>query len=445
MKKLLSVLILFAMLLSCTVLPVFADNAEAEGFIATHGMEGLSGYFNSNLLKSDNAGSVNMDGGQKLSLLINTDNKVYTLDGNPDDYEEVNGEQVSKYQPEKWHKSRRTKLASFADNVTIPAGEYYISVWVYTTNGDNVQNTLENLGEENHKHEIAISLHTAAETDETLGHNHEDAATMVKLFKKSNDNRLEMTRSGKTELVGNRLWEEFTAKITTTEEYSQFAFWLIGTADTGEQAKISTYVDRFSVYNEATNAELEDDALPKAKADALEKLEAYNGENASDALKAIVADAKNRVEAATAVADVSEILTAALEAAKAQDALDALNLRKSEAKADLDKLVGDNPSAAVLALLEEGKDNIDKAESADGILAAKNNAKQAINAQLKAEKPVEETEPGTDADNTPDSSNGNTDDGTTEEKKGCGASVASIAMLLPVLTFGAALLRRRED
>ena len=439
MKKIISAFILCAMLLSCAVLPVLADD-NTEGFIATHNLEGLTGNYNSSLTKSD-TGTVNMDGNK--SLLIKTDRKTYTLNGNPDEFEEVNGEQVSKCQPEKWHKSRRTKLASFADNKTIPAGEYYISVWVYTANGDNVQNTLENLGNEDHKHEIAISLHTASETDDSLGQNHEDAVAMVKLFKKSTDTRPEMTRSGKQQTSGTRVWEEFTAKITTTEEYSQFSFWLIGTADEGENATISTYLDSFSVYNEATNSELEDDALPKAKSDAFEKLDAYNSENASDTLKAIVADAKNRIEAATAVAEVSEILIAALEAAKAQDALDALNLKKSEAKADLDKLVGDNPSAAVLALLEEGKNNIDKAENADGILAAKNNAKQAINAQLKAEKPAE-TEPVTEADTTPDNSNGTTD-GTSEEKKGCGASVAATAMLLPVLTLGAALLRRRED
>ena len=439
MKKIISAFILCAMLLSCMALSVLADDST-QGFIATHSLAGLTGNFNSSLAKSD-TGTVNMDGDK--SLLIKTDNKAYTLDGNPDEFEEVNGVAVSKYQPEKWHKSRRTKLASFANGVTIPAGEYYISVWVYIANGDNVQNTLENRGEENHKHEIAISLHTASETDESLGQNHEGATTLVKLFKKSNDDRVEMTRSGKQQIAGTRLWEEFTAKITTTEEYSQFCFWIIGTADEGEKATISTYLDSFSVYNEATNSELEDDALPKAKADAIERLEAYVTEAASDEMRAIVTDAKNRIEAATAVADVTEILTAALEAAKAQEAQDALNQKKSEAKADLDKLVGDNPSAAVLALLEEGKNNIDKAENADGILAAKNNAKQAINAQLKAEKPAQ-----TEAATTTETATGATTDNNgsgSGEKKGCGASIAATAMLLPVLMLGTAMLRRREE
>lgn len=447
MKKLIAFALLLTMLLSCIVLPVAANDGEEVGFIAYHNLQGISGNYNSSLVKSD-TGSVNMDGDK--SLKINTDNKSYTLDGNPDDIDPATGE--SKYKPEQWHKSRRSKLASFADNATIPAGEYYISVWVYTSNNGNVQNTLENLGEENHKHEIAISLHTAAETDESLGQNHEEAAALVKLFKKSDDTRVEMTRSGRQTTAGTRIWEEFTAKITTTEEYSQFCFWLIGTAETGEQATISTYVDAFSVYDEEYNTYIESQLLAPMKQSATEALDAKDSATASDAIKLLITTAKNAIESATSSAQITEILNKAIADIDAQAALDYLNTLKTAAKKDLEKVITDSigeavPSPAVLGLLEAGKTAIDAATSEDTILAAKNNAKYAINTQLNKEKAPAETdaptgEASTQAPTPSDTTADQTDD--NDERKGCGASVGALA-LLPVLLLGTALLRRRED
>lgn len=446
MKKLIAFALLLTLLLSCIVLPVAANGGEENhGFIASHSLQGITGNYNSSLVKSD-TGSVNMDGDK--SLKINTDNKAYTLDGNPDDIDPATGE--SKYKPEQWHKSRRSKLTPFANNVTIPAGEYYISVWVYTSNNGNVQNTLENLGEENHKHEIAISLHTATETDESLGQNHEEATALVKLFKKSTDSRVEMTRSGRQTTAGTRIWEEFTAKITTTEEYSQFCFWLIGVAETGEQATISTYVDAFSVYDEEYNTYIESQLLAPMKQSATEALDAKDSATASDAIKTLITTAKNAIEAATSSAQITEILNKAIADIDAQAALDYLNTLKTAAKKELEKVITDNigeavPSQAVLDLLEAGKTAIDAATGEDTVLAAKNNAKYALNTQLNKEKAPAETDAPTGETSTqaPTPSD-TTADQTDDERKGCGASVGALA-LLPVLLLGTALLRRRED
>ena len=230
MKKIIAILISVLMLAGAMSVIVSADDAVC----VTSNLDVIEKYVGS--LVSNNTGTVNISG---KSLQINTQNAAYGLNGNPED------EDPSKYRPEYYQGARRHKLTPFDDGKVLPAGTYTISVWVYE-NGNHLGNQLS------HVSELAVSLHTAEETDDTLVFNHKTTPYLVKLFKaNAADTTNSFTASGVTQKVGNRTWGQYTATITVNEPVSQFAFWIIIDGDVGEMATINNYIDDLAIYNEA--------------------------------------------------------------------------------------------------------------------------------------------------------------------------------------------------
>ena len=237
MKKFIAILIAVLMLAAVTTAIVGAEDAVC----VTANLDSVTKY-NSSLV-ANTTGSVYISGG---GLEIRTENKPYNLNGNPEDTE--------KYDPSK-NSSRRHSLTAFDDGKVLPAGTYTVSIYVYE-NGQHLGDQLS------HVSEIALTLHTADETDETLGYNHKTAKYMVKLFKaNAADNSNSFAKSGVTEKVGNRTWGQYTATVTVSEPISQFAFWIKIDGESGENATYKTYVDNLSIYNEAG------DPTPKPEAD----------------------------------------------------------------------------------------------------------------------------------------------------------------------------------
>ncbi len=228
MKKLIAIIISVLMLAGVMTVAISADDAVC----VTSNLDAIEKYVGS--LVQNNTGTVNISG---KSLQINTQNATYGLNGNPEDAE--------KYQPDYYQGARRHKLTAFDDGKVLPAGTYTVSIWVYE-NGNHLGNQLS------HVSELALSLHTAEETDDTLVFNHKTAPYLIKLFKaNAADTTNSFTASGETQKIGNRTWGQYTATITVNEPVSQFAFWIIIDGDVGEMATINNYIDDLAIYNEA--------------------------------------------------------------------------------------------------------------------------------------------------------------------------------------------------
>ena len=231
MKKLIALTVAILMLAGAMTVAV---GAAEEAICVTSGLESVEPMVGS--LVANDGGSVNMDGSQKTSLRINTHNATYGLNGNP--------EEPAKYN-EAYNGSRRLKLTSFDDGKVLPAGTYTISLYVYE-NGNHLGAQLS------HKSELAVSLHTADETDESLAYNHATTANLVKLFPAdANDSANCFSKSGVEQKIGTRTWGQYTATITVDEAVSQFTFWIILEGDEGEGKTYSTWIDNLAIYNEA--------------------------------------------------------------------------------------------------------------------------------------------------------------------------------------------------
>ena len=232
MKKYLAILISAVLLISMIAA---LGTSAADPITVTHGLEDVEAMVGS-LTKSD-TGSVAIEG---KSLKINTQRADYGLNGDP-----ANTEQYKTT----YNYARRTKLTAFADGMTIPAGTYTVSIWVYE-NGSHLGDQTD------HKCEIAFTLHSEETTDDTLGYNHADL-DMITLFNATEGSRAgtpenAFAKSGVTQKVGTRTWAEYTAEITVDETVSQFAFWLLGdeSDEGGEGGTYSTWIENLSVYNE---------------------------------------------------------------------------------------------------------------------------------------------------------------------------------------------------
>ena len=288
--------------------PLSATPAVAgeHGLVVSNPLDSLVAMEGS--LISTNSGSVSITG---KSLLIKTQKASYSLNGNP--------EEEGKYLPEKWHNSRRTKLAGFEGQYSLPAGTYTVSVWVYES-GIHLGN------EAVHESEILFTLHAGETTDSSLGYCHEDAKIRIALFPVSaNPAGKAFAPSGKTVKVGSRTWAEYTAEITTEKEYAGFCFWLAQYGETGEALTISTYLDDLSIYDAtyaqylaASAGEDNAEALQIAKTEAKEFLDRFNnGELTEEALRLIESE-KAKIDAATDTESVNAILAAAKVAVKAR-------------------------------------------------------------------------------------------------------------------------------
>ena len=227
MKKWIAILVAVMMMASALTFAVSADDAVC----VTSSLDSVEAMVGS--LIANDTGTVNISG---KSLKINTQNAAYGLNGNP--------ETPDKYDAN-YNGSRRLKLVSFDDGMTLPAGTYTVSIYVYE-NGNHLGDQIS------HKSELALSLHTADETDESLAYNHANVENLIKLFPADeNDTANCFEKSGVEQKVGNRKWGQYTATVTLAEAVSQFTFWIILDGDVGEKATISTWIDNLAIYNEA--------------------------------------------------------------------------------------------------------------------------------------------------------------------------------------------------
>ncbi len=277
-----------------------------HGLIISNPLDSLVAMEGS-LIKTD-TGSVHITG---ASLLMKTQSAAYSLNGNP--------AEEGKYLPEKWHNSRRSKLAGFDGQYSLPAGSYTVSVWVYES-GVNLGN------EATHETEILFTLHAAGTTDTALGYNHEDAEIGITLFPSSaNHTGNVFAPSGKTQKIGSRTWAEYTAAITTDKEYVGFCFWLVQHGEVGESSTISTYLDDLSIYDAtyaqylAENAgEINAEALQIAKDEAKAFLDLFNNGQLTEEALQLIESEKAKIDAATDTESVSSILAAAKVSIKAK-------------------------------------------------------------------------------------------------------------------------------
>lgn len=131
--------------------------------------------------------------------------------------------------------ARRTILGTLNgdNNGVIPAGKYVVSIWV-RHNPASSSDWVTNYGDGNAYGEVVLSLYdSTAVNDDTLtlenGFN-------IKLLPQNDqdlafEKTTEKTYSKNAEGENNKEWYLYTATITTTKEYSQFAFWCISNND----------------------------------------------------------------------------------------------------------------------------------------------------------------------------------------------------------------------
>lgn len=143
-----------------------------------------------------------------------------------------------------------------------------------------------------------------------------------------------------------------------------------------------------------------DKKLADAKQEAKDALDKLLGDNPSEALKKIVADAKKAIDGSLSVEDVNKALEDAKKAIAAQKELEAaqkeLDAAKKAAKAELDALLGDNPSEELKKLVEDAKKAIDGsktlADVSKNLQDAKNKIAALKNGGNKDDKPASKQE-----------------------------------------------------
>ncbi len=147
--------------------------------------------------------------------------------------------------------ARRTILGTLdGDNDgVIPAGKYVVSIWV-RHNPASSTDWVTNYGDGNAYGEIVLSLYdSTAVNDNTL--TLEDGFNIKLLPQNDQDLAFEKTSektySKNANGENNKEWYLYTATITTTKEYSQFAFWCVSNTDAKslyafvDDLKIETY------------------------------------------------------------------------------------------------------------------------------------------------------------------------------------------------------------
>ena len=125
-----------------------------------------------------------------------------------------------------------------------------------------------------------------------------------------------------------------------------------------------------------------DITLATPRADAITTIESALGENPSAAVLAIAEAAEEAIGTALTADDVTAIKEQALADVAAQLALEAA---RADAIAELEEAAGENPSAEILAILEEAQRVINGADNADAIAKSMDAALDEIAAQLAFE------------------------------------------------------------
>ena len=157
---------------------------------------------------------------------------------------------------------RRTVLGRLnGDNDgVIPAGKYVVSIWV-RHNPASTSDWVTNYGDGNAYGEIVLSFYdSTAVNDDTLtlanGFN-------IKLLPQDDqdlafEKTAEKTYSKNADGENNKEWYLYTATVTTTKEYSQFAFWCVSNNDAKslyayvDDLQIKTYEEDQGDTNEST-------------------------------------------------------------------------------------------------------------------------------------------------------------------------------------------------
>ena len=122
--------------------------------------------------------------------------------------------------------------------------------------------------------------------------------------------------------------------------------------------------------------------LEEAQSDAITALEEAAGENPSAAVLAVVVAAEDEINNAISASAITAIKEQALADIAAQLALEAA---RADAIAELEEAAGENPSAEILAILEEAQRVINGADNADAIAKSMDAALDEIAAQLAFE------------------------------------------------------------